>query len=243
MLLLLVIIACTPYQGFEDRWTEAYALCEPPEPFVRQWESPPLLPEDCEARLVEDFGIVDQYRTPEVREWLIEAAYNLLGRDMGRVSELESTEYVREPFIERTREQAERLDTDDVRATLYSFAAFEINAITDTDADLSGFRYIAETRTMYVKMDELVSAQPELIPGAAWAVSVVHEATHGVVAPHVRCATNPDLNCDPDWSGAYGAQFATAELMLLRCEWETDARHCLDLEWERSNERWRVEAD
>ncbi|MCB9797172.1 MAG: hypothetical protein H6741_31175 [Alphaproteobacteria bacterium] len=243
MHLLLVLIACSPYRDLEDRWTDAYAICQPPEPFSR--DTPTALPisEACKERLIEDFGVVDTFEEPAVREWVFEGLYNVLGRDQGLVSELEADDFVRAPFIERTREQAERLGTDSVAATLYSFAAFEIERIEDSDRAFDGFRYLAEERSVLINLTDYVVQNPDSPEGADWAVSFVHEATHAVVPRHVRCESYSNLWCDTDWGGAYGAHIATAELMWRSCDPYEEFYNCHDLESQRDNALWRIEED
>ncbi|MCB9765826.1 MAG: hypothetical protein H6739_38985 [Alphaproteobacteria bacterium] len=246
MFALLAITACSPYRDIEDRWTVAREVCEPPTPFVRDDVHPDSyapITEACRDQLAEDFGVAEQFDSMKVRAWVLEALFNLLGRDQGKVSTLEVDEYVREPFIDHMTEMAEALHTDDLGQLLYNFSAFHITLIIDDTSIDEGFRYVIADQTMLVNKTLEVEQETALPKGSGWATFVVHEASHAVVPGHVMCPDWGTRDCDTDWSGAYGYQAATAWRMYGFCDTEQDAYNCIHLRDEMENAEERILAD
>ncbi|MCB9762836.1 MAG: hypothetical protein H6739_23750 [Alphaproteobacteria bacterium] len=246
MILLLALTACSPYRDIEDRWTATRAVCQPPEPFVRDYIDPDSydpLTDACRERLAQDFGVAEVFDSMKVREYVFEALFNLLGRDQGTVHDLEVGEYVRQPFIDAMTEQAEALETDDLGQLLYNFSAFHIALIIDDTSINEGFRYVDEEQAMLVNKTFEVEQDAALPNGSGWATFVVHEASHAVVPGHVLCPDWGTPNCDADWTGAYGFQVATAWRLHEHCDVDADTYNCSLLRDELEDSRERILAD
>lgn len=244
---LLLAIGCSEPQ-LEDLWTDAWAICDPPQPFVRDQyaDTPPSPPSQaCEEVLVRHFGVREEWATEKYRTYIIEALYNLLARDMGNVADLEVDTYVREPFIGLTEGLREELGTDDVRQLYYNFAALYIDDLYDSTNIPQGFRYDVDARSVRVNQLADVEQFNALPMGESWALSFIHEASHAVVPPHTTCVDDfgAELNCDLDWDGAYGVQAATGSLMDDHCDPAQEAFSCLNMRDQRDDAVERIVAE
>ncbi|MCB9744507.1 MAG: hypothetical protein H6741_10795 [Alphaproteobacteria bacterium] len=238
-MILFLLLACSPFTGVSDRWSETWERCAPPEPFSRDYTDTArgTLTADCDAALAADFGVPESTEPPELREWLVEATYNLLARDMGQVQELEVGEWVRQPFLDTVEELSRRSGHEDVRQLLYNYAAHSITSMEASAESTPGFTFVEEDGKVLVNQASNLGNPSIPVNGAGWATSLFHEATHAFVAPHVPCPDDPDFFCDLDWSGAYGHQFAAAWLMEQRCDRDAEWSSCLSLEDEYAQDR------
>jgi hypothetical protein len=257
--LLLFLVACAPEAGtlgfalgnhgegehdpttwLEDRWTDTYAACQPPEPFyvtnnaddywALQFHDPA-----CLDRLDQDLGIDVPSFAAANDEWMLRilrfAMYALLGADMGRVDELADPDddrhewAVRAPFIETVRDASDILSMDEVRQVVYNIVA---STIVRT-------RYIHDEDIQAVASMDLETRTLRIYPmWRMWALSsggagvLVHEASHAWLdSVHVLCPEDVYENaqvfgtmvlptglmvCDAGWDGAYGHQLGVLQL-------------------------------
>jgi len=199
------------YVAIEDRWSEAWAICQPPVPFVRSPRYPAELTRECEERLEVDLEVQwETFYDSDALEVLLEGAFHLLGRGAGVLSDLEEGEYIRADFIREMQAVSEALGTDELSAIYYNYVMFHIEQSVgwenpDTSWGSASIALDPETHTL------LVSAWPG-VDGLTYASFLVHEATHGLYdeTPHVPCPGSGQLACDDDWGGSLGFQAAAA---------------------------------
>lgn len=227
-----------PYVWLEDNWTETYAICQPPDPFMDAYsyvdgEPARFWQDECQEKLASDLGIDevsfegDVYQTAQGS--LLQGMYHLLGSDLGEVDHLsrlwnpDDTYAIRAPFIEEMHVLAEVQGHEELRALLYNLVSSTVletvysPALSETDEGWSiGAAMGYDTRILYATDNTRGNAME-------MAGLLVHETIHAWLDfRHVACPEGfapyvIDLSggkfCDPDWAGSRG--FAVATLRLL----------------------------
>lgn len=227
LLALLCALGCAP--AVEDRWSVAYTRCDPPEPLVREpaEAAHTPLPAACADALAADLGLPPDFEEPTLRVLLVEAAYQLLARDLGELDALGPTEHVRAPLIEALHEQAALQGHTAVRALLYNQLA---DAVRRTQAAERGGALAFQRLTGTLAIDPALAEVPaEQRSGAAWASVLVHEAAHELTPPHEPCPDGAPDGCDGGWWGAYGFQAGVLALQLERCDPALEPTSCAAL--------------
>ncbi len=204
--MLLLIIGCV---ALEDRWEEAMQICDPPHPFLRSPTDPEPLGEACRTRLIEDFHIdADSFidaGQEQLLDGVLEAAFQILGRDLSDVGELQVQGAVQAPLIELLSTHGAQLESEDNAQILYNLMSHEVEGIKwwegQDPEDVLLMRAALSQSSILVSDNALDRPQSTLL---------VHELGHILTGPHHY---NVDGDWfDEDWSGAWGVHAGVAAL-------------------------------
>ena len=218
-LVLLALAGCSPYgKGIElydeldDSWATTRQVCDPPEPFVRRYYPAEELSAGCRHALMVDLGVdaasFDATGGPEALDQLLEAAYQLLGRDAGSASDWTEGDYVHSPFLREMDRVAQVTGSDEGARLLYDYVMFFVDRTTYLGPDGSSEMQF-DWDTGHLAVGWWLS-----MDGLRYATALVHEATHARYRDgHVQCPDPADgQRCDEGWDGPNGFQAAAADL-------------------------------
>lgn len=201
-----------PYDEMDDAWTSTREVCNPPEPFVRQYFPAEGLSSTCRHALMVDLGVdessFESTGGDEALDQLIEGAYQLLGRDAGSAADWAEDVYVHAPFLDEMGRVGDAAGGDEGARLLYDFVTFFVGSTT----------YLGPENSSSMAFDwdtgELAVGWWLSMDGLRYATALVHLTTHARYRDgHVDCPDPDDgERCDDGWDGPNGFQAASAEL-------------------------------